>query len=611
MTQPTQSPSWLHLLSDQALADMSGPTVFERGLNYAASGLAETAGDVTLRPGEQAAIEATVHGNLPYAVRLWISADDELDGACTCPHAQDGNFCKHLVALALAWRAALGDAAAISLPQTARKQSSATQKSSVQTERQDALRRFIWEQDASVLAERLWSWAERDRACMADLKIWASSSKAVDDPKALRAAIDAVLPRRNGYLDWRRSNDYARQGSAVMELLRPWVQRDAATARELCEHALRRLFKVAEQSDDSLGGIGGLIQDLMGLLIETLRTAAPPASWIDRWFKLMDADPWGLWNEPAVLEAAGPEAQARYAERACQDWHKWRQRPRKTTSRRSSSFLTSDDDLERDLLRRRYLEVLARQDDPRALLDAMIESVETAAEYCDVVAFCEARNWHREALQWAQSAARLHPRDARCEDALLRCYERDGWDEEALAIRRQRLEHHPGPMQYMALLRAAKNAKRDPALYRAELFAWAEQREQAKHKHALEQHRHIKFSDPLATPRLDVSVRVQWLVAEKKLDDAWSLTQTPDTQCDAAVLEQLADAMPKQRRADAARLLQRIFEHEMKMASFPYDGPLKRVRQIVACLPPTQASAWVESLRSTYKARRRFIAGLP
>ena len=397
-----------------------------------------------------------MHGNLPYAVRLWISADDELDGACTCPHAQDGNFCKHLVALALAWRAALGDAAAISLPQTARKQSSATQKSSVQTERQDALRRFIWEQNASVLAERLWSWAERDRACMADLKIWASSSKAVDDPKALRAAIDAVLPRRNGYLDWRRSNDYARQGSAVMELLRPWISRDAATARELCEHALRRLFKVAEQSDDSLGGIGGLIQDLMGLLIETLRTAAPPASWIDRWFKLMDADPWGLWNEPAVLEAAGPEAQARYAERARQDWHTWRQRPRKTTSRRSSSFLTGDDDLERDLLRRRYLEVLARQDDPRALLDAMIESVETAAEYCDVVAFCEARNWHREALQWAQSAARLHPRDARCEDALLRCYERDGWDEEALAIRRQRLEHHPGPMQYMALLRAAK-----------------------------------------------------------------------------------------------------------------------------------------------------------
>ena len=110
----------------------------------------------------------------------------------------------------------------------------------------------------------------------------------------------------------------------------------------------------------------------------------------------MDADPWGLWNEPAVLEAAGPEAQAAT-----------RNAPARTGTVAAapaqdhvpalSSFLTGDDDLERDLLRRRYLEVLARQDDPRALLDAMIESVETAAEYCDVVAFCEARNWHREA----------------------------------------------------------------------------------------------------------------------------------------------------------------------------------------------------------------------
>ena len=53
----------------------------------------------------------------------------------------------------------------------------------------------------------------------------------------------------------------------------------------------------------------------------------------------------------------------------------------------------------------------------------------------------------------------------------------------------------------------------------------------------------------------------------KETDDAWLLARMPDTQCDVAVLEQLADAMPKQRRADAARLLQRIFEHEMKMAS--------------------------------------------
>ena len=402
MTQPTQSPSWLHLLSDQALADMSGPTVFERGLNYAASGLAETAGDVTLRPGA-----GRHRGNgawqPAHAVRLWISADDELDGACTCPHAQDGNFCKHLVALALgAPRWAI--AAAISLPQTARKQSSATQKSSVQTERQDALRRFIWEQ------MRL-SWPN---ACGAGPNgiayAWPTSRSGPVParpstiprpcaPRSTPCCHDAMAISTGAGPTTMPARERRHGAAAAM------VQRDAATARELCEHALRRLFKVAEQSDDSLGGIGGLIQDLMGLLIETLRTAAPPAP--DR--SVVQADgrgSLGRMNRP--FEAAGPEAQAAT-----------RNAPARTGTVAAPAqdhvpalVISDQRRRSRTRLRRRYLEVLARQDDPRALLDAMIESVETAAEYCDVVAFCEARNWHREALGAVSRPA--PPRDARC-----------------------------------------------------------------------------------------------------------------------------------------------------------------------------------------------------
>ena len=219
------------------------------------------------------------------------------------------------------------------------------------------------------------------------------------------------------------------------------------------------------------------------------------------------------------------------------------------------------------MLRRRYLEVLARQDDPRALLDAMIESVETAAEYCDVVAFCEARNWHREALQWAQSAARLHPRDARCEDALLRCYERDGWDEEALAIRRQRLNITLAPCNTWRYFGPQKRETRSRSIGPS----CSHGRNNANRRNTSMRWNNIGILNSRTRSRHHGSMSpfAQWLVAEKKLDDAWSLTQTPDTQCDAAVLEQLADAMPKQRRADAARLLQRIFEHEMKMASSP------------------------------------------
>ena len=214
-------------------------------------------------------------------------------------------------------------------------------------------------------------------------------------------------------------------------------------------------------------------------------------------------------------------------------------------------------------------EVLARQDDPARATDAMIESVETAAEYCDVVAFCEARNWHREALQWAQSAARLHPathvaRMRYCAAMNATAGMRKRWPSVAnawnITLAPCNTWRYFGP----------QNAKRDPALS-GRVVRMGGTTRTGEHKHALEQHRHIKFSDPLATPRLDVSVRVQWLVAEKKLDDAWSLTQTPDTQCDAAVLEQLADAMPataRRRRTPASTDLRARDE----MASSPMTG---------------------------------------
>ncbi|MBK7718114.1 MAG: hypothetical protein IPJ36_03055 [Simplicispira sp.] len=60
------------------------------------------------------------------------------------------------------------------------------------------------------------------------------------------------------------------------------------------------------------------------------------------------------------------------------------------------------------------------------------------------------------------------------------CYERDGWDEEALALWRRRLQARPDVSTYRAVLTAAERAGCDRARYRAELFAWAEQREQAE-----------------------------------------------------------------------------------------------------------------------------------
>ncbi|MDA8522211.1 SWIM zinc finger family protein [Acidovorax sp. NCPPB 4044] len=606
---PVLSPSWLSCLSDAALQRMSGSAVFGRGRTYAVSGAIETLEASAPRPGEQAALAAVVHGTQAYRVRVWIDADDELDGACNCPHAQEGNFCKHLVALSLAWRAEQGGEAAPSDPEAARKVTAAAKRAHTQAERREALHRFVGQQTARDLAERLWSWAERDSDLMADLKAWAAEQQAEDDPKALRGAITDLLKVRGDGLDWRESVAYARRAARVPAMLRPWLGRDPDALRDLCEHALRRLYKAAADADDSDGEIGGVMEDMMALLAAALRAAPPPAAWADRWFALMDEDPWGLWDESAILDAAGPTVCARHAERARRDWEEWLRShpPAEPYTGRVRRMVVDRDTLRRSELRRRHLEGIRRQGDPRALRDAMVASLDEAWDFLELVALCEDQNWHREALQWAQAGASRHPRDQRLEDALLRCYERDGWDEEALAIHRRRMEQYPSPMAYAKVLEAAKRAGCDPAAYRAELFAWAESRE-APGTPAV---RKAASGSGSVAPERIVTVRVQWLIADGDLDAALALARKTGARCDPQVLETLAQQLPAGQDAQAVELLQRVFTHAMAVASSPYARPLELVRAMVARMPPDVRSRWLASLSAEYKPKRNFVAGLP
>lgn len=596
MARPTTS-SWLPLLSDAALRQLSGPAVFARGQTYAASGAIETLEDAEPAPGEQVALAAVVQGTQPYQVRVWIDEENDLDGECDCPHAQDGNFCKHLVALCLAWRGDLGGEAHVPDAQAARKVAALAKRARTQASNRDALHAFLRAQPAQALAERLWAWAGYDRALMADLKAWQAEHSAGNDTKALRGAIGDLLRQRSGYLDWHEMPTYMRRAGRVLPLLQPWLQRDPAELRALCEHALRCLYKVAEHADDSNGELGGLMQDLIALLTQALHAAPPPAAWVERWFTLMAEDPWGLWDEKAILAAAGPAVLARYTERVREEWDRW-QRSHPATGRY---------DYQRSQLRGRYLASIAAQGDPRALRDAMAASAADPGEFHDLVALCEGQGWYREAFQWAQAAAKRHPQDWRSEDDLLRCYERDGWDEEALSIWRRRLAANASPDVYQSALKAAERAGRDRAAYRAELFAWAEQRE----AEALQARRKNPYGQQADPMERDVSLRTAWLLADRDLEAALALVQQSGVRCAAATLETLARKLPRRHHADAAQLLQRVFARAMERATSPYAKPLELVREILERLPSAQQAAWLAELRTRYKPKRNFIAGLP
>ena len=84
------------LLDRRTLRRMAGPRSFERGEDYFANGQVGSLVD------NEGTVAAKVRGTQPYRVKLWVEGS-ELEYSCTCPVGNDGAFCKHCVAVGLAW----------------------------------------------------------------------------------------------------------------------------------------------------------------------------------------------------------------------------------------------------------------------------------------------------------------------------------------------------------------------------------------------------------------------------------------------------------------------------------------------------------------------------
>ena len=182
---------WAEELSDDSLRDTAGLQTYARGLEYLHADRVQ----LLSAQGLRARFEA--HGSARYTVDLHFE-DPGLHADCTCPHAEDGNFCKHMVAAAILWRGVLGGdgPAKVTVKPTAKSaetQARTAKAAATRVSNREAVRAFLTTQPADQLAARLWERAESDRDLMAELKAWAASAQAADDPKALRTAVDELL----------------------------------------------------------------------------------------------------------------------------------------------------------------------------------------------------------------------------------------------------------------------------------------------------------------------------------------------------------------------------------------------------------------------------------
>lgn len=160
-------------LTERSVRQLADARSFERGQAYFAAGRVRR---VTV---DGTSVTGTVDGSSVYRVELEIRAGG-LTGRCSCPYGQDGVFCKHCVATALAWLDAGGE---VGEPR-------------IQPVADERLREFLCGQDPAWLAEQLLAAARADPLLRGRLEVAAGADTRVaydDRARAWRERAIEVL----------------------------------------------------------------------------------------------------------------------------------------------------------------------------------------------------------------------------------------------------------------------------------------------------------------------------------------------------------------------------------------------------------------------------------
>lgn len=207
-----------------------------------------------------ATISAEVEGSELYHVALKLTKRG-LTGGCNCPASEGIDFCKHCVAVALAYRA-----------------EHAKQAQLAEGDTSDRIHAYLKTLDKPSLVETLLTLIENDPVLHQQWSLKADAALGVLDHKALKKRITAALPINRGLFRYSQVSHYFSKAEAVIEQLAEQVpQLPAEKSLALVDYALARLDKVLETIDDS-GGFRFHCEHLLHTLhIQTVKRLDWPA----------------------------------------------------------------------------------------------------------------------------------------------------------------------------------------------------------------------------------------------------------------------------------------------------------------------------------------------
>jgi uncharacterized Zn finger protein len=567
-----------NILSPSVLLNLAGERFFERGEDYyhrrAVHSLTEYEGILTAR----------VLGTYEYRVKFWGEGDGGLRYSCSCPVGADGLFCKHCVAVGLAWlRDGVGERQA--------------EKGAGHGLTMDEVRTLLEGQNKEVLVRLILEQAMEDEQLQGRLMMWTARLRSEGvDLATFRRAIDRAFNPVD-LLDYGSIHDFA-QGiedvvKAIAELLEEGFAQETI---ELSEYAMATAE--AAMDYDPGGYIGGALDDLEELHHSACKEASPePKALARRLFEWELRGHYDTFFEAAntYADVLGEEGLAEYRRLAEEQWA------------HVSVLGPGDKDLGRYSGERfrisHIMETLARQEgDIEGLVGVLSRDLSRSHAYLKIAQIYREAGQTEKALEWAEEAMWVFPDEVHSglREFLAEEYHHRARHEEAIELIWPQFAGSPRLESYKELKHHAKRTGRWEQWRNKALDYLRE--EIARRK---EESSHSYLSLPV-----DHSELVRILLWEEDVEAAWQEAQ--EGGCSEELWLELAARREQEHPEEALTIYEKRIEPLIEQTNnAAYKGAyelLVRVRDLMQRLDrEAEFEEYLELLRAEYKRKRNFM----
>jgi uncharacterized Zn finger protein len=544
------------VLSERDLEAATDPRRFDHGLEYVRYVHGLRIQGHTAR--------ATIQARRVYQVELtW--AKDGVVGWCSCPDSAAGYFCKHAVAVG---RAAID-----------------AQRGPAPTE---ALDEFVAGLSHDALVDLVLQLVDRDQEARNVVMARAAAAGQADalDPKDLVSMINEAMSA-GGFVDYRRSFDYARDVEAALDQLEELLELGAADAvAPALLRATTRMRKVLQSVDDSAGVVSGAGQRAAELYARACREGHPDPAAVARWLVKFrrDSPGWPHLTLQDFVAAFDAKALAAYR-RGVAAW---------------SAAVPVDAQWGRFEVDRARLELLDHDGDLDAAIHLLSEDPERTA-YGDIVERLSTADRDTDAVAWldrAVAAGRVSGRPGAARNdywiaprRAAELYLRADRPADAVAVMRSGFSSSPGLASWRDLLEVGRAVDAE-----SDQRTWGS----------------AEAERLAGQPYGNGAYIIEIALAEDRLDDAWTAAERFGA---GHSWEALVKASTKRRPADAARLYIPKIEELLRFPDTrkygPAAGMLAEMRKLLVAAGEREEFAdYVAGVRERFGRRPSLMAEL-